>query len=76
MNCYKCGTDKDLSAKSYHSSGHVTFICRSCRRKEHKGRNTYKKKSLIKEEQEWRKFAREKNGALAKKYAQINRRII
>lgn len=33
MNCYKCGTDKELSKR-----GNTSYMCRQCRRNEYQER--------------------------------------
>lgn len=79
MNCYKCGTEKDLSIKRTLKTGHMLFICKPCRSAAHQEWRA-KRVPLAKEDlwqkaengKEWAAMAKERNKLLSKKYATTN----
>lgn len=71
MNCYKCGTDQELSAKKVDKHGNITFICKPCRREAtyaYQAKTNPSRVSAPPISKAWVAATKEKNSALAAKY--------
>ena len=65
MNCYKCGTEDNLSIKSQRKeTGYKLMICKSCRNKYHH-ENKHRWYNTIKPNKTWEELAAESRRRLA-----------